>query len=172
METERRGQSVIVVVLMCSHAGLQLNSRRREEGKEHVALTETKAKVKTKYRRGSWIGFDFDGTLCNDKGEPVAAVVTLAKAWLAAGYEVRVVTARVGPQPVPSIWTNVAAVKAHLEDWTAEHIGQPLRITCKKDYEMLLLYDDRVVRVETDTGKILSVPGAQDIYPPGYELPS
>jgi hypothetical protein len=50
-----------------------------------------------------WIGTDFDGTLCTYDGwrgelifgQPVPAHVERVRAWLAAGQEVRIVTARV-----------------------------------------------------------------------------
>jgi hypothetical protein len=35
-----------------------------------------------------------------------------------------------------------------------EHIGVELEVTATKDYAMTVLYDDRAIRVEADTGAL------------------
>lgn len=100
-----------------------------------------------------WIGFDLDGTLAHyDSGDfaggghigkPIEPMVELAKQYLANGYEVRIVTARAGS----AYWT------VPIQEWCKKHLGQMLTITDRKDFAMLLLYDDRAVAVETNTGR-------------------
>ena len=36
-----------------------------------------------------------------------------------------------------------------------KHIGQELEVTCTKDFGMIELWDDRAIRVEKNTGKII-----------------
>lgn len=102
-----------------------------------------------------WIGVDLDGTLAQYEGwkgethigAPVAKMVARVQRWLVEGYEVRIFTARVShPDQM------VAATKA-IKAWSLEHIGTVLQITCKKDYAMIELWDDRVVQVVPNTGE-------------------
>ncbi len=103
--------------------------------------------------KSGWIGFDFDGTLVQDVGEsgeydgsigpPIPAMVELAKRYIAAGYEVRIVTARA------ATLNDLCRVKK----WAIENLGKPVEVTNKKDYAMLLLYDDRAIAVEKNTGR-------------------
>jgi hypothetical protein len=98
-----------------------------------------------------WIGVDLDGTLAtydtwrgiNHVGEPIMPMVNRVKAWLMAGIEVRVFTARcAGPENcVPAI-----------DAFCLEHIGQTLPVTNIKDFGLIELWDDRAVRVEFNTG--------------------
>jgi hypothetical protein len=109
-----------------------------------------------------WIGVDFDGTLAvyeswdlhgDTPGAPIAPMVDRVKVWLASGADVRIFTARVSGE----------AQRAHQETiiraWSREHIGRELPIVFAKDYSMLVLYDDRAVQVEKNTGRILGVEG-------------
>lgn len=99
-----------------------------------------------------WIGVDFDGTLAKDASQaPVPAMVDRVKRWLAAGIEVRILTARVNEAFVGAM--DVQEQIAFLEQWCEEHIGQKLPTTCTKDYEMYQLWDDRAVQVIKDTGE-------------------
>jgi FMN phosphatase YigB (HAD superfamily) len=96
-----------------------------------------------------WIGFDFDGTLATHRsgqqelGEPVPNMVALAKQYLAQGYEIRIVTAR-ATHPV---W------RSEIRDWCFKHLGVMVEVTNQKDWDMLLLYDDRAIAVESNTGR-------------------
>ena len=104
-----------------------------------------------------WFGVDLDGTLAKYEGwkgeshigAPIPPMVERVKVWLAYGNEVRIVTARVS-DPEEALLTRPA-----IEAWCLEHIGQILPITCCKDYDMIELWDDRCVRVETNTGRII-----------------
>jgi len=108
---------------------------------------------------GGWIGVDLDGTLAHYErwidethiGAPVPVMVARVKKWLAEGREVRIFTARafsMAGQDLPHV---VAAVQA----WCVEHIGQALAVTCRKDYAMIELYDDRAVQVVPNTGELV-----------------
>jgi hypothetical protein len=100
-----------------------------------------------------WVGFDLDGTLALDDrpsgffdpthiGDPVPKMAALVRDYLAQGIQVRIVTARAcNPDDIPTV-----------EQWLIRHFGQKLRVTNQKDYEMWLLYDDRAVAVEKNTG--------------------
>lgn len=106
-----------------------------------------------------WIGVDLDGTLARFDGwkghghigEPIAPMVDRVKAMLANGDEVRIFTARAfaglgDPHAM-------AEISAPIDAWCERHLGTRLKITCIKDYEMALLYDDRAVQVEHNTGR-------------------
>lgn len=98
-----------------------------------------------------WIGVDLDGTLAeygewkgsDHIGEPVGGMAFRVRKWLAEGREVRIFTARAC---VPE---QVAAVEA----WTLKHFGVALQVTCKKDFGMVELWDDRAVRVKANEGE-------------------
>jgi hypothetical protein len=107
-----------------------------------------------------WTGVDLDGTLAyyedgmgaslGNIGEPIWPMVERVRGWLEAGREVRVVTARMsfpeeeggGRHQIPLI-----------HSWLINRAGLPaLPVQGHKDYEMDELWDDRAVRVITNTG--------------------
>lgn len=100
-----------------------------------------------------WIAVDLDGTLAEYHGwvseahigAPVPDMLFRVKKWLADGKDVRIFTARVATG-------NTLAVAA-IEAWCQEHIGRVLPVTCRKDYGMIELWDDRCVQVEANTGR-------------------
>jgi hypothetical protein len=104
-----------------------------------------------------WIAVDLDGTLArydgwkgiDHIGEPIQPMLVRVKRWLAKGKDVRIFTARVGPQPDPVACEQAAW---HIRQWCLKHIGQELPITCTKDFGMVELWDDRVVQVTPNTG--------------------
>jgi len=110
-----------------------------------------------------WIGVDLDGTLAvydgwkgaDHIGDPVPAMVDRVKAWLAAGLEVRVFTARVwAPADGMSVRKDeVMYVRTAIERWCRRHIGVALPVTCEKDYSMIELWDDRAVQIIPNTGQ-------------------
>lgn len=106
-----------------------------------------------------WIGVDLDGTLAHYDpghwkghthiGEPILPMVERVKRWLAAGYTVRVFTARVSaPDPKERHEARLA-----IRGWTLLHVGQELEATCTKDYAMIEFWDDRAVQVQINTGE-------------------
>ena len=106
-----------------------------------------------------WIGVDLDGTLAvydgwtseTHIGPPIPRMVERVKDWLAAGVEVRIVTARVSKDAGSKIPEIVAAI----ENWCLEHLGAKLKVTNEKDYSMVALWDDRAVQVIKNTGMTL-----------------
>lgn len=123
-----------------------------------------------------WIGVDLDGTLArydgwigvDHIGEPVPRMLARVKAWLAEGVEVRIFTARCFPLSFVRadddmnlfVGANDAESGAghaaiHIHEWLDRHLGQRLAITCRKDFAMMTLYDDRVVQVEMNTGRLI-----------------
>ena len=109
-----------------------------------------------------WIGIDLDGTLAvydgwkgaDHIGDPVPAMLLRVRRWLVAGKEVRIVTARVGPQKDVN---DTIRQREIIDAWCLKHLGVTLPITASKDYAMECLYDDRCIQVETNTGKLIGV---------------
>ena len=101
-----------------------------------------------------WIGFDLDGTLSiydewkglEHIGEPIEPMMKLAKLYQLEGYEIKIMTARASdPLQIPS-------VKA----WALLHGLGDIEVTCCKDFRMRMLYDDRCIQVEFNTGRIIT----------------
>lgn len=92
----------------------------------------------------SWVAFDLDGTLTEPSesydgtaiGAPIPAVVAQLKAHRDAGDKARIFTARVANDPDGKI-------KAAIEAWCQEHLGEVLPVTNEKDPGMTKLYDDK-----------------------------
>lgn len=106
-----------------------------------------------------WIGVDLDGTLAlysdwrgpGHIGAPIPLMVERVKAWLEAGEDVRIFTARVSGA------ADIAAeARIHIENWCEVHLGRVLPVTCEKDYACKQIWDDRAVQVEPNTGLVLS----------------
>lgn len=117
-------------------------------------------------QRGGWIGVDFDGTLAvydgwkgpYDLGPPIPAMVKRVRAWLTAGRDVRIFTARVTDLPTNADGSehDLVKVRAGLEAWCLEHLGRILPITNVKDWHLMELWDDRAVQVRPNTGITLA----------------
>jgi hypothetical protein len=115
-----------------------------------------------------WIGVDLDGTLARYDGwvseehigEPIPLMLERVRAWIAAGRDVRIFTARVdGGEAALALgdahgekFRDVGRIKNIIEAWLLEHVGVVLPITCKKDYGMIELWDDRAIQVIPNTG--------------------
>lgn len=107
---------------------------------------------------GGWIGVDLDGTLAEHTGwhgpyvigKPIEKMVDRVKKWVAAGIEVRILTARatkdLDGKPDP-------AVIHAIERWCEDHVGKKLQVTNEKTYDMIELWDDRAVQVVPNTGE-------------------
>lgn len=110
----------------------------------------------------AWRGVDLDGTLAfyppppgQKIGPPVPRMLVRVKRWLAAGEEVRIVTARVGTfegmdDTIPAM---IAEQRSLIEAWCLEHLGQALPVTAVKDFSMSELWDDRAIQVIVNTGE-------------------
>ena len=100
-----------------------------------------------------WIGVDLDGALAKynsgdgvgDIGEPVILMLETVARWLRNGVTVKIFTARVAYDPDGS-------QEKIIQDWTERYLGERLEVTCKKDYAMIELWDDRRVQVIPNSG--------------------
>lgn len=100
-------------------------------------------------KKNGWIGVDFDGVLCvYDFAAPIPLMVNRVKKWIAAGYEVRIFTARVSYVDV----TKREEARSRIQDWCEEHIGERLQVTNAKDFNMLELWDDKAITVIKNVG--------------------
>lgn len=121
----------------------------------------------------AWIGVDLDGTLAHydgwkgveNIGEPIRPMLERVKKWLEAGEDVRIFTARVFPlntferggTPIITIEESEKHADAYkagvkIYDWCERYVGRILPITCRKDYAMKELWDDRAVTVMHNRG--------------------
>jgi hypothetical protein len=133
----------------------RLNMRKRAPGNNEPDSVREEGQKKIP----GWIGVDLDGTLAKsvagqteEIGPPIDPMVQLVKEWIAHGEDVRIFTARVNPNQRP-----VEAFRARkaIEAWCESHLGQVLPITYEKDWDMVLLFDDRARQVEHDTGRVV-----------------
>lgn len=118
-----------------------------------------------------WIGVDLDGTLAHYDGwvdethigEPIPLMIDRVKIMLEEGFEVRIMTARADGDEVALAMGNPEGAKMRdidritsiIQDWTEKHLGVRLAVTNRKDYGMLVLYDDRCRQVICNTGEIV-----------------
>ncbi len=107
-------------------------------------------------REGAWIGVDLDGTLAKFKtwkglkhvGRPVPVMLARIRRWLAAGYQVKIVTARATlPESLPPI-----------QKWLRKHGLEGLEITNRVDMDMVELWDDRAIHIRANTGQLSRSP--------------
>ena len=116
-----------------------------------------------------WVGVDLDGTLAVmapveewqtiqredgvwEVGAPIMPMVNRVRRWLEADVRVKIVTARIA---APCGHTTAMAHVGLINEWCREHCKCVLPVVAQKDLNMLVLYDDRCVQVEENTGKIL-----------------
>lgn len=117
-----------------------------------------------------WIAVDLDGTLAEYHGwvntfhigEPIPLMLQRVKDWLVLNVDVRIFTARVDggevgaamgiDEDIVQRYRDVQAITSMIQDWTEKHLGKRLPVTCKKDYGMVQLWDDRAVQVIPNTG--------------------
>lgn len=103
-----------------------------------------------------WIGVDLDGTLAEyDKwqglehiGEPIPIMASRVKRWLSLGRTVKIVTARVSRQ----VGNDRAFAEAVIRRWTKKYFECELQVTSEKDFDLMVLYDDRAVSVRKNNG--------------------
>lgn len=118
-------------------------------------MTETALPpLKTK---GPWVGFDLDGTLAEHGkyqgpdhiGTMIQKMKDILIEWLKQGYRVKIMTARMGHAE------SRDEARTIIQDWLEANGLPRLEVTCKKDYKMLRLYDDRAVQVIPNSGVTL-----------------
>jgi len=105
-----------------------------------------------------WIGVDLDGTLSRWPeeeepnngfiGRPVVPMILLVKKWVAEGRRVKILTAR----------ANYSYQIPFIKAWLKKHGLGFLEITAAKDFDMEVLYDDRAIQVERNTGRLIGAP--------------
>jgi len=109
----------------------------------------------------SWIGVDLDATLARYDGwvshthigEPVMPMVERVRAWLAAGRDVRIFTARVSHDGSHDHMMKAERARSAIQQWCKTHLGQVLPVTCEKDMAMVEFWDDKAVQVIPNTGE-------------------
>jgi len=100
-----------------------------------------------------WIGFDLDGTLAYyDKfrgldhiGKPIKPIVNLFLQCIKEKKRVKIFTAR----------ANTVEGRKPIRKWLRDNDLPVVEITDRKDQFMVLLYDDRCIQVERNTGRLL-----------------
>lgn len=133
--------------------------------------------------KGEWVGVDLDGTTLtydnwvgwNVFGRPIEPMIDRIRAWIAAGIEVRIVTARIGlpfaVQDGKPIYSkelkNKCLVTGKLY---SDHMMQiavqdaleqiaclpRLVVQCYKEVTMMEFYDDRAIQMVPNTGRTLA----------------
>lgn len=111
-------------------------------------------------KKKKWYGFDLDGTLAEHLGwhgyghigDPIRPMCDLAKRLHENGAEVRIVTARIKDAKTDEESERICKP---IEDWCYKHLGFCPKITCEKDSEMLVLFDDRSKQVVKNKGLLL-----------------
>ena len=115
-----------------------------------------------------WVGFDLDGTLAKydgwkgieNIGDPVPAMVLMARLLHSMGKKVKILTARVAPREDGD---GGDKARKYVERWCEKNLGFVPEITHLKDASMAALFDDRAIAVEQNTGKVLG--GWSDFLP-------
>ena len=105
-----------------------------------------------------WIGVDLDGTLAeyhewvgvSHIGKPIPKMVARVKKHLENGETVKILTARVSKNQDRE---KIVQAEYWIQKWCMEHLGEKLEVTCEKDFEMDILYDDRCVQIIKNTGE-------------------
>ena len=82
-------------------------------------------------------------------GRPIPEMVERVKKMIADGKDVRIFTARVSHDPK-------GVGRAAIEAWCYRNLGKVLPITDTKDQWFKDGYDDRMHRVEANTGRVLA----------------
>lgn len=97
-----------------------------------------------------WV--DFDGTLSSMvDGSPIEKVVAKLKEFDAQGVEIRICTARVATKYPKE---HIEGHTRFIQQWCLHHIGKAFPVTSEKDYDMVVLFDDRAIAVQTNTGEL------------------
>lgn len=107
---------------------------------------------------------DLDATLAffpppvgQEIGPPVPKMLARVKRWLAAGEEVRILTARVGYSgsagAIGRELEEIGRQRDLIEDWCQQHVGQKLKVQSHKCYGAAEIWDDRAVQVVANSGE-------------------
>jgi len=104
--------------------------------------------------QNGWMGVDLDGTLAyhdpqrgiDPIGKPIEAMLFRVQQWLEAGVEVRIFTARAAQTEL------IDPVKK----WLIQAGLPDLAVTNRRDYDLLQIWDDRAIQLETNTAELLT----------------
>lgn len=125
---------------------LQRLTGRSNHALESLAVTEV---LPPPYEK-AWIGVDLDGTLAKFKGwrglkhvgKAVPVMVARIKRWRAAGYTIKIITARA------TLPESVLPIKKWLKKLDLED----MEVTSRIDMDMIELWDDRAVHIHRNSG--------------------
>jgi ribonuclease J len=100
-----------------------------------------------------WIGIDLDGTLAfydewrgiEHIGEPIKPMIEFVKDLVSQKKNIKIFTARA---------SNLQSIP-YIHKWLKENNLPEFEVTNKKDFGMIMLYDDRCVQVIMNSGKII-----------------
>lgn len=118
-----------------------------------------------KLEKGDEVATDFDATLATYDGpaggplalgDPIEKHVDRVKGWLKDGIHVEVFTAKINVDDPELRMLITLAIHA----WCKKHLGVVLAVTDRKKGTWKQIWDDRTVRVVSNTGKVY--PGADD----------
>lgn len=117
-------------------------------------MTEVLPPLKT---NGPWVGFDLDGTLAlhgkylgpDHVGIMIEPMKEILLEWIKQGMRVKIMTARMSHKDTRD------QARIVIQDWLEANGIPRIEVTCKKDYRMIKLYDDRAVQVIPNTGVTL-----------------
>jgi len=107
-----------------------------------------------------WIGVDLDGTLAEQHewsslkviGDPINSMIDRVNEWLDDGIIVKIVTARVNQGNE----TDNFIARQYIYKWLKDNnLARIQEIVCCKDMNMIALWDNKCVQVETNTGRII-----------------
>src|SRR5688500_18099948 len=87
----------------------------------------------------AWIGVDLDGTLAywdynrgpDHVGEPIPKMLARVRKWLDEGFEIRIVTARVGPDHPDHVGYGDKS-RIAIDAWCLKHLGRTIPVICYK----------------------------------------
>ena len=124
-----------------------ISGSRQASAQDHVPPNRADAPA------GPWFGVDLDGTLAvwdstsslDSVGDAVPAMLNLVKKMLENGIRVKIFTARAQDSEQRDL----------IRQWLKKNGLPELEITNVKDYYMQRLYDDRCIRVERNTGRLI-----------------
>ncbi len=102
-----------------------------------------------------WIAVDMDGTLAewtgtiHKIGPPIPRMVERVRVWLAAGRDVRIFTARVCDREVEELYKEQIRL---INEFCIAQFGRTLVSTCRKDWALDEIWDDKAYGVVPGTG--------------------
>ncbi len=131
-----------------------LSKARDEADMAHQMANQPAAASPSAAARTAWVGVDLDGTLAyfnaestlSEVGPPIPPMLERVRAMIARGERVKIVTA----------WAAYAEQVPLIQKWLRENGLPPLEVTNIKDFNMIRLYDDRCIQVESNTGRIIT----------------